>query len=152
MFLVRNPKNQKNMKKNLTLLALTMFVASIFTACEPDAGKNPQIGFKTGANYVSADAILEKDTTINIGIDAAKSENKDVLKSYTLSRSINGMSDSTIFSIALTGADQDKYSKDVSMKIGSFSGSKSGDKETYKATVINRDGLIGQVSLTVTIK
>ena len=140
------------MKKNLTLLAMISFVATIFTACEPDAGRNPQISFKTGANYVSADATLKKDTTITIGIDAAKSEDKDVLKSYTLSRSINGMTDSTIFSATLTGSDQDKYSKDVALKIGGVGGSKSGDKETYKATVINRDGLIGQVSLTVTIK
>lgn len=114
-------------------------------------GTKPHIQFKNGIDYLSTDAIFNKDTTLKIGVFAEKAEEEDVLKSFTFTKSINGI-DSTIISIKLSGNDANNYTYDYPFKLGEFVGSKSGDVEKYTATVVNRDGLVNQVSLSVKIK
>ncbi len=134
--------------KNIIAIACCVAALTIFSSCEEDEGKIPNISFKTGANYVSADAILDKDSNIVIGISASKSEDKDVLKKFNISKSVNGGSDSTVFQKDLAGSEADNYSYDLPVRVGT----KVGNKEKYTFTVTNRDGLVGQKSLTVTIQ
>lgn len=134
--------------KQIIIAAVFACAAIVFSSCEKDEGKNPTITFKTGADYVSTDATIAKDSTIKMGIDAAKTEDKDVLKKYSIARSVNGGSDTTLFAKDLSGSEGDKFSHDFTVKVGS----KAGNKEKYTFTVINRDGLVGQTSLTITLK
>lgn len=134
--------------KNILAIACCIAALTIFSSCEEDEGKIPNISFKTGATYVSADANINKDSNIVIGISASKAEDKDVLKKFNISKSVNGGSDSTIFQKDLSGNEADTYSYDLPVTVGS----KVGNKEKYTFTVTNRDGLIGQKSLTITIK
>lgn len=138
--------------KNSIFAIAAIAAVSLFSSCEKDEGKNPNISFKTGAAYVSGDATLAKDSMVVIGISASKAEDKDVLKNFAITRSVNGGADSTIFKADLSGSDADNYNHDENIKIGASRVAKSGDKEKYTCTVINRDGLTGAVSLTVTIK
>lgn len=132
------------------IIIAAVFAAAIitFASCEKDQGKTPNISFKTGTGYVSASDSLTADTTITIGINASKAEDKDVLKKFNISRSVNNSPDTTIFQKDLSGSEGDNYSYDLVRKLGS----KKGQKEKYTFTVTNRDGLVGQVSLTLSIK
>jgi hypothetical protein len=133
------------MKKFIGAIIIICALISI-QSCEKDAGKKPNIAFKTGAGYISADASLTGDSMMTIGITASKSEDKDVLKKFNISRSYNGKADSTLFEKDLTGAEGDNFSYDLDTKVFKTSGTKA----KYTFTVTNRDGLIGQISLTVT--
>lgn len=138
------------MKKNL-LVALSICALFILGSCEL-TGTKPHIAINSGTNLVSSDVTLPKDTTVVFSVRAEKAEDVDVLKSFTLNRSINGGADSVLYSKALSGAEGDKFSYDQTIKVGNFNASKSGDVEKYTATVVNRDGLVNQVSVRITIK
>lgn len=128
---------------------LTIFAAYTLlqlSSCKEDEGKLPDIAFKTGGSYVSADANLAAGSVVVIGIDAAKTEDKDVLKKFTISKSVNGGATTTVFTKDLTGSEGDNYSYDYNATLGTD----VGQVETYTFTVTNRDGLVNQVSLTLT--
>jgi len=129
------------------LLGACAMIVSLMS-CEKDEGKLPNISFKTGSGYVSADAVLPGGGDITIGIDASKSEDKDVLKKFNISKSVDGAAASTVYSQDLTGSDGDNFSYDYTTTLGTA----SGQTEEYTFTVTNRDGLVNQVSLTVTIQ
>ncbi|MEI6411709.1 MAG: hypothetical protein WCR52_20125 [Bacteroidota bacterium] len=132
---------------NLLSLAVIALSLSLLASCEKDAGKLPNIAFKTGTNYTSADKTVAKGTTITIGINASKAEDKDVLKSFDASRSVNGAAGVSFFNETTTSANQDNYSKDLDITVGSTAGT-----EKYTFTVVNRDGLTNSVSLTLTVQ
>ena len=50
----------------------------------------PAISFKTGSGYTSADGSIAKNTAFLVGIDAARTEDKDVLKTFNASVSYDG--------------------------------------------------------------
>lgn len=130
-----------------TMMAIAL-LALTFHSCEKDAGKLPTIKFKTGSAYYSADASVNKGSTVMMGIDAAKSEDKDVLKKFNISVSKNGAAASSVFSKDLSGTEGDAYSYEHMPTLDTAAG------VTYKYTytVTNRDGLTNQVSLTLTTK
>lgn len=134
--------------KNILSIAVLFMTLSFFSSCEKDAGKIPTIAFKTGTTYTSASVTLAAGTAFSVGIDAAKAEEKDVLKKFDLSNSVNGASAVSLFTKDLSGSEQDNYSYVYS---GTASGN-SGDTNKYTFTVTNRDGLTNQVTLTVTIQ
>lgn len=127
------------------VLALILLV---FSACEKTEITGPEITFKKGIAYVSSDVILKKDSNVIIGITASKTENTNLMNKFNISKSVNGGSDTTIFQKDLSGSEADNYSYDLPVIVGT----KVGNKEKYTFTVTNRDGLIGQKSLTITIK
>lgn len=135
------------MKKSISLMAILMALIFV-SSCkkEEDEGVLPNISFKYDAGYVYSDLTLTTDTTIKVGINASKSENKDVLISFDESSSYDGGASTSIFSESLTGASGDSYSKDFTIKTRSTAGT-----EKYTFTVINRDGLRNSVSLTLTV-
>lgn len=132
--------------KNICLLAC---IASLLClcSCEKDEGKLPNISFKTGGSYVSADKTVGQNENITIGIEASKSEDKDVLKTFDASRSFDGAAATSFLNESLSGSQGDSYSKDVSITTRGQAGT-----EKYTFTVVNRDGLVNSVSLTLTVQ
>lgn len=132
------------MKK--TLFAICTITSLLFIAsCEKDEGKLPNISFKTGGNYISTDSTLTKGSNIVIGINASKAEDKDVLKKFNISKSVNGGANVSLLDKDLSGNDGDNYSYDFNTTLDTAAGQKS----KYIFTVTNRDGITNQVSLTV---
>ena len=124
----------------IAILALTQ------TAC--DKGLLPNIAFKTGAGYTSADATVAKGAAIKVGIDASKAESADVLKTFNISTKFDGAtSPTTVKSETLTGTQGDAYSTDFSFTTRNQAGT-----EVYIFTVTNRDGLIGTKELKLTVQ
>lgn len=133
------------MKKIFSILAIATVSAFAFSSCEEDEGKLPNISFKTGGAYISHDDSIAVDSNIVIGINASKAEKKDVLKKFNVSKSVNGGGAQSVYSVDLSGGDQDNYSYDYNTKVDNV----KGQKTQYSFTVTNRDGLTNTVSVTV---
>ena len=140
-------KLQKKMKKRIKLLVLFLSVFAIFS-CEKDAGKLPGISFKTGGVYISSDVTLDKGSNVTIGINASKSEKRDVLKKLNISKRVNGGGAISIIDKVLNSSEEDNLSYDYTDVLDTISGQVS----KYTFTVTNRDGLVNQVSLSITTK
>ena len=135
------------MKK--TVFTLVLLLALAFTyGCKKDEGKLPNIAFKTSSGYTYSSTTLAGGTHFTIGINASKAEDKDVLKQFNVSKSVNGGASSSVFTVALTDAQQDNYSYDLPL----VADTTSGQATTYTFAVTNRDGLTNSVSLTVTVQ
>ncbi len=134
--------------KNIIITSLTIGLLAFVSACKKDEGNLPAISFKTGGSYLSHDDSVATGSAILIGINAEKTEDKDVLKKFNLSKSVNGGTDNTIYSKDLSGGEGNNYSFDYKDTLKGA----SGDKTKYTFTVTNRDGLVNNVSLTVKIK
>ncbi len=139
---------KKQFSKLITATLLTAFIAIAFTSCkkEEDEGKTPNISFKTGAQYVSTDTTINAAQYFLTGINASKAEDKDPLQKFTITRQFNGGADSVIITKDLTGSEGDNFSYEQLLQTGTTPG-----VEKYTFTVINKDGLIGRVSLSVTV-
>ena len=137
--------------KNRSLLALMSAVA-VLTAVsckkeDEDEGLLPQITLANTMGYAAHDTTVAKGAALKVGVRAAKSEENDVLIKFNQSVSFDGNADSTIQNISLSGGDGDVYSKDIDINTRNTAG-----KEKYTFTVINKDGLVNNVSLTVTVQ
>lgn len=132
--------------KKLNIFLAIAAGAFLFTSCEKDAGKLPNISLKTGSTYVAAATTLSKDTTVVIGINASKAEDKDVLKTFSATVSYNGGADSSIAAETLSGSNGDSYSKDITVHTRKAAGT-----EKYTFTVVNKDGLKNSVNVTITV-
>lgn len=117
----------------------------ILNACEKDEGKLPNISFKTGGNYLSKDDSLAVKSAIVIGISASKSEDKDVLKKFNISKSVNGGSSVSVLNQDLSSSEEDNFNFDFNTNVDST----VGQSTKYIFTVTNRDGLTNSLSLTV---
>lgn len=138
------------MKKQPIALLNCLFLALMLTSlasCEKDEGKLPDIAFKTGGSYLSEDKIVAQGETVTVGIIAAKTEDKDVLKSFNVSASFDGGAANTTLNETLTGSQGDSYNADVAITARNQAGT-----EKYTFTVVNRDGLVNSVSLTLTVQ
>lgn len=140
------------MKKQIKFLS-TLIIISIaiiaFSSCKKeDEMRNPSISFKTGGAYIAADAPVTAGDAVLIGIEAEKAEGEeeDVLQHFNISKSLNGGAATTVFDVDLTTAEEDLYDYDFNTTASTT----AGDTEKYTFTITNRDGLIGQVSLTIT--
>lgn len=134
------------MKKLLSILFLASAFA--FSSCEKeDEGLLPAITFKSGGNYTSAAKTIAKGTAVTMGITAAKSEDKDVLTKFTVKVSYDGAADSIIYTQDLSGANADNFAYDQAITTRNQDGS-----EKYTFTVVNRDGLVNSVNLTLTVQ
>ena len=125
-----------------------MGITALVSSCEKDEGILPAISFKTGASYVSTDTMINAGTAITIGITASKTEGKDYLKKFNISKSLNGGASTTAFESDLTSAEGDSFSYDFPATVETTVGVAA----KYVFTITNRDGLVNQVSLTVTAK
>lgn len=135
------------MKNYAVQLLIVAIAFSTFSSCEKDEGKLPDIQFKTGAQYTSADKTVAKGETILVGIQAAKTEDKDVLKTFDVSASFDGAASATVLNQSLSGSQGDNYEVDVPITARNQDGT-----EKYTFTVVNRDGLVNSVTLTLTVQ
>lgn len=136
------------MKQTMSTIRFAIIVIAMLAinSCEKDKGILPEISFKTGAGYTSADATIAKSTAFLVGINAAKTEDKDVLKTFNASVSYDAGGSSTIYSETLTAAQGDNYSHDLNLTTRNQTGT-----EKYTFTITNRDGLINTISLNITV-
>lgn len=134
--------------KTLVKLIFVFGMLAMISSCEKDEGKLPNISFKSGGTYISADASVDKKAAILIGIDASKAEDKDVLKKFNISKSVNGGTPVSIVDKDLSGSEGDVFSFDFNTTNDTV----VGQKNNYTFTVTNRDGLSNQVGLTITVK
>lgn len=133
----------KSILSMLCLCGVLLFVSS----CDKDEGKSPNIAFKTGANYTSASKIVALGDSVLVGISASKSEDKDVLKTFDVSRSYDGGANVSVLNQTLTGAEADAFEGDITITARNTPGT-----EKYLFTVINRDGLKNTIDLTLTVQ
>lgn len=118
----------------------------LFSSCEKDKMVPPTIDFLTGAGYTSADAHIALNTNFKIGVDAKRTEDKDDLKTFVVTRSYDGGTASTIDEVTLTSAQAGEFTKDYVLITRNIAGI-----EKYTFTVTNRDGLITTKSITITV-
>lgn len=131
------------------LIPFFAFIALIMiSSCEKDEGKLPNINLKLTVGYIYGDTTMPAGTIFKIGINASKAEDKDVLKQFNVSESINGGALTSIFDKTLSGSEGDNYSYDLQDTLGSV----SGQINKYTFTVTNRDGITNQVIVNVTIQ
>jgi hypothetical protein len=132
--------------KQIKLIGLAIITMLAISSCEKDKGILPDISFKTGAGYTSADASIAKNTAFLVGINAARTEDKDVLKTFNASVSYDGGASTTVYNEVLTDTQGDNYSYDLNLTTRNQSGT-----EKYSFTITNRDGLINTITLTITV-
>lgn len=136
------------MKHTIKIAALLALVISFtFSSCkkEEDEGIPPHIVFNTGTGYTSADATLAKGSAIKVGIIASKSEGNDVLTKLTVVRTYDNTTDSTILSYDVPAAEADSLIKDFNYTLRNSAGI-----EKYTFTVVNKDGIVNSIKLTMT--
>lgn len=138
------------MKKSFSVAAVAVVLFAMLvnlSSCEKDEGKLPNIAFKTGSSYTSADATVTAGDPVLVGINASKAEDKDVLKTFDVSVSVNGGTATSVagYPTSLTSAQEDSYSVDIPLTAPD-----AGSNAKYSFTVTNRDGLVNTISLTVT--
>jgi hypothetical protein len=135
--------------KKLLYAAYALLVTSVLSlslaSCEKDAGKLPNISFKTGIGYTSADATVPLNSSVLIGINASKSEGKDVITKFTITKSVNGGDATTVYTVDVTNGDT--YSYEYTAATGS-----TAEQDKYTFTVVNKDGIVNSVSLTLTVQ
>lgn len=135
-------------KSLLAVWSVTLVLAAV--SCkkeEDDPGTLPQITLDNTAGYLSKDTTIAKGTTVKVGVRAAKTEANDVLIKFTESVAYDGKADSTILNATLSGSEGDAYANDINISTRNLPG-----EERYTFTIVNRDGLVNTVSLTLTVQ
>lgn len=129
----------------IALLSASLLLSSSCKKEKEEGEEAPEIVFKSGGAYTSTDATVSVGDHVTIGIEAEVLEEKDPLKKFNISKSVNG------------GALEDVYNEDLSDESFEYDytftviNAQKGNTEKYTFTVTNRDGLTGQKSLTLTI-
>lgn len=138
------------MKKfwNNTILGLIVLMG-VAVGCkkkEVDPHIPPDVVFKTGAAYLSADATVGMQDTLLVGIVVTKTE--DDLKSYNVSYAYDGATSTTTFyNYLMESSEFESYSKDVEIITRNQVGT-----EVWSFTIVDRDGNITQKTLTLTVQ
>ncbi len=129
-----------------SILFLVLAFGTISFSCEKDEMIPPTIDFTTGTGYTSADSHIALDTDFKIGITAKRTEDKDDLKTFVVTRSYDGGAETTIDNVTLTSAQGAEFTKDYDLTTRNTAGT-----EKYSFTVTNRDGLITTKTITITV-
>lgn len=135
-----------NKISHLIIATLTTFLIFTGLSCKKDPGRLPDISFITGTGYLSSDGAVARNTSFKIGINAAKTEAEDVLKTFNISVSYDGGASETLLTQPLTSAQEDNYTYDLVKNTRNQAGT-----EKYSFTITNRDGLINTISITITV-
>lgn len=139
------------MKKVITLsiLALVLIGASCKKKSTSSAGVDPRVPpemtFKTGGKYVSADKTVNKLDTVLVGVIVTKTE--DNLTSFNASVSYDGSTTtSSFFNHHLSSLEYESYIVDVTYYVRNQAG-----KETLTYTIVDRDGNITKKTIVLTV-
>ena len=136
----------KTFRAGISSIAILLISLLFFSSCEKDKMVPPTIDFTTGAGYTSADAHIALNTAFKIGVDAKRTEDKDDLKTFTVTKSYDGAAATTIDNVTLTTAQAAEFTNDYNLTTRNVAGT-----EKYSFTVTNRDGLITTKSITITV-
>ena len=138
----------KTFKASIPAIVIVSISLLFFSSCKKDEDKMipPTIDFTTGAGYTSADAHIALNSAFKIGVDAKRTEDKDDLKTFIVTRSYDGTPATTIDNVALTSAQAAEFAKDYNRTTRNTAGT-----EKYTFTVTNRDGLITTKNITITV-
>lgn len=134
----------KTIKTISTLFAVILALTIAVTSCKKDEHVQPDVSFKTGAGYTSADATVGQGDTLLVGIIGDKTE--DELKTLNVSVGYDGGSTATEDNFTLTGSEEEHFEKDYQIITRSQAGT-----ENWVFTVTDRDGNIRSVDLTLTV-
>ena len=132
-------------KTNILSFIIALGVV-VFPSCEKDKMVPPTIDFLSGSGYISADAHIALNTNFKIGVDAKRTESKDDLKTFVVTKSYDGGAETTIDNVTLATAQAGEFMKDYNLTTRNMAG-----VEKYTFTVTNRDGLITTKSITITV-
>ncbi len=136
-------KNFKN--KTITLMLAVAAVTFLLTSCEKDAHTPPDLVFKTGVGYASADVTVTHIDSLLVGITATKTE--DELKTYNISYAYDGTTTTTTaYNYTLTSSEEDSYSKDYQVITRNQAGT-----ERWVFTITDRDGNIASKTINLTV-
>jgi hypothetical protein len=128
------------------LLTCILIITAVACKKKKDAHVPPDVVFKTGAGYISANATVSKGDTIKVGITATKTE--DDLKSYNASYAYDGATTTTtFFNYYLQSSEFLNYSKDLDIPVRNQAGS-----EKWVFSIVDRDGNITQKTITLTVQ
>ena len=138
----------KNLTRFYQISLMMVSIIIIVASCKKtkDAHVPPDVVFKTGTGYTSADATIAKNDSIKVGITATKTE--DDLKSYNVSYAYDGTSTTTTFyNYYLQSSEYNSYSKDIEIHARNQTGS-----EKWVFSIVDKDGNITQKSITLTVQ
>ena len=136
----------KGLFKTKILVFITILGVVFISSCEKDEMVPPTIDFTIGAGYTATDAHIALNTSFKIGVDAKRTEDKDDLKTFLVTRSYDGAAATTVYNLTLTSAQAAEFTKDYNLTTRNMAGT-----EKYSFTVTNRDGLITTKSITITV-
>ncbi len=138
------------MHKNIvSLLVFLSAAVALFTvsSCDTGGDHHPTICFRLttdSISYESSYLSLPRDTTFNVYVQASKTGPDGTLKSFKVTKSINGGADSTLIDATLSTIYFAHY---YTYKAGD-----SGDVEKYNFTIGNDEGLFKSIEFVDTVK
>lgn len=136
----------KTFNINTAIIAILVIVSLNSCKKEVDPHIPPDVVFKTGGGYTSADAVVGMQDTLLIGITATKTE--DDLKSFNASYAYDGASSTTTFyNYLMTASEYESYSKDLEIVTRNQAGT-----EKWVFSIVDRDGNITQKTITLTVQ
>ncbi len=84
-----------------SMLFLVLGLGIISFSCKKDEMIPPTIDFTTGTGYTSADSHIAPDTDFKIGVTAKRTEDKDDLKTFMVTVSYDGGTETTIDNVTI---------------------------------------------------
>lgn len=133
------------LKKIASLITFTAVISFIGTGCKKDKHVPPNINFKTGAGYTSADGTVARNTAVKVGIIADKVE--DDMNTYNVSYAYDATATTTTFqTFTLSGGEQQHYDKEVTFNTRNQAGT-----EKWTFTITDKDGNIAQKQVVLTV-
>ena len=127
---------------------LAVALIAVLASCKKDEDPRepPDLEFKTGGSYTSADATVGQGDSILVGIEATKTE--DELQNFNVSYAYDGATTTTTYlNDPLTGAEEEFYETDVTFVTRNQAGT-----EKWSFTITDRDGNITTKAITLTVQ
>src|SRR6478736_8433906 len=98
-----------------SILFLVLAFGIISFSCKKDEMIPPTIDFTTGSGYTSADSHIALDTDFKIGVTAKRTEDKDDLKTFVVTRSYDGGAETTIDNVTIPAAQAGEFTTDYTL-------------------------------------
>jgi hypothetical protein len=134
------------MKKSLAFVFVVVCLGAVainFSSCGKEKSLVPNISFLTDTTrFILNDTALIHGTVFNVGIQASKTGTEAYLSSLTITRSLNGESDSII--------QQADFVQRTFYGIYTYKAPDSGSVARYTFTVDKQDGITNSIGLTIT--
>jgi hypothetical protein len=142
----RSGEKTNNMKKIIALFGIAAMITATSCKKNKDAHVPPELTFKTGGSYTSADRTITHGDSILVGVTITKKE--DDLRTLNISYAYDGATSTTTLSTYnMTASEYTRYSHDYWLHTRAIAGI-----EKWVFTVTDRDGNLAQKSITLTVQ